>query len=425
MTAEFYRKLAAFAGVDVFLYEGNSRAVEETERAGDAFTGTRNAADAAGRTAGRAAFFPANPLARSEGLRRALAARADAQPQPVIFRDENEVYFCCCKTKEEQYLMWGPVCAARMDRAALHRFYKSWGIRQEEEKHPVVLPYFRILFLTGIFSELAQGRAFPEEELLRANGLSAPENPETEIFLRGMEAGSDEMYHHTYQEEMLTLNCVREGRLDDIEEYMERLELSAGRLSAKDFNHNKNLAICAVTLFTRAAIEGGVSPADAYRLSDLYINRIDRALEVSEILENRKQSLYEFTKMAADAGRRKKGSGYVEKCRDYIHKNFHGKISLSEAASAIGVSESYLSRIFKEETGMQMQEYVLRFRVERAKNLLKYSEASLAEIAGYVGFSSQSRFGEVFRRYEQMTPREYRERWKPGEFVSGKVADKR
>ena len=67
---------------------------------------------------------------------------------------------------------------------------------------------------------------------------------------------------------------------------------------------------------------------------------------------------------------------------------------------------------------MQIQEYIQKTRVERAANLLKYSEASLTEISDYVCFNSQSHFGSVFKKYMNMTPGEYRNRYKQKEFRS-------
>ncbi|MCC8066683.1 MAG: helix-turn-helix transcriptional regulator, partial [Clostridiales bacterium] len=75
-----------------------------------------------------------------------------------------------------------------------------------------------------------------------------------------------------------------------------------------------------------------------------------------------------------------------------------------------------LSRLFKKETGVSIQDFINNVRVEKAANLLRYSEESLSEIAEYVNFPSQSYFGKIFRQKKQMTPKQYRELYKPTEF---------
>lgn len=120
--------------------------------------------------------------------------------------------------------------------------------------------------------------------------------------------------------------------------------------------------------------------------------------------------------MVADTKNRSDLSNYTEQCKDYISKNYHHKIYLEDIAEAIGISQGHLSRIFKKDTGMKIQDYILKFRIERAANLLKYSDASISEISDYVCFNSQSHFGSIFKQYMQMTPRQYREKYKQKEF---------
>ena len=167
---------------------------------------------------------------------------------------------------------------------------------------------------------------------------------------------------------------------------------------------------------TREAIAGGVAPAEAYKLSDLLINQIDSCTKIEEVAELNRKSLYLFTKLVADTKLKPHLSNYTEQCKDYISKNYHHKIYLEDISEAIGVSQGHLSRVFKKDTGMKIQDYILKFRIERATNLLKYSDASLSEISDYVCFNSQSHFGSVFKEYMGMTPRQYREKNKQKEF---------
>ena len=71
-----------------------------------------------------------------------------------------------------------------------------------------------------------------------------------------------------------------------------------------------------------------------------------------------------------------------------------------------------------------MKEYLNQVRTERAKNLLKYSNSSLVEISDYVGFSSQSYFGSVFKRIAGMTPQQYRNRYHVKEFGEQNILTK-
>ena len=225
-------------------------------------------------------------------------------------------------------------------------------------------------------------------------------------------------YHHTYMEERYVMDCIREGNVEEINERASGLFEKAGILSKKHFNNQRNLAIVTTTMATREAIAGGVAPADAYRLSDYLINQIDQCQTMEEMIELNRRCLYKFTKLVADTKKTRNFSSYTEQCKDYISQNYHHKIYLEDIAEAIGISQGHLSRIFRQDTGEKIQDYILKFRVKRAANLLKYSDATLSEISDYVCFNSQSHFGSVFKEYMKMTPRQYREKYKRKEFYS-------
>ena len=99
-----------------------------------------------------------------------------------------------------------------------------------------------------------------------------------------------------------------------------------------------------------------------------------------------------------------------------MRKHYREKIYLNDIADTLGVSASYLSRLFSKETGERLQDYITRVRIERAANLLIYSDESLSKIAEYINFPSQSYFGRVFREQMKLSPRKYREIHKPKEF---------
>lgn len=91
-----------------------------------------------------------------------------------------------------------------------------------------------------------------------------------------------------------------------------------------------------------------------------------------------------------------------------IHQNYTRALSLTELASTVGVSKSYLSRIFKLETGISLWDYLNRFRIQKAKELLLHTDASITGIAADVGYEDVGYFGRIFREVVSCSPRAYR-----------------
>lgn len=97
---------------------------------------------------------------------------------------------------------------------------------------------------------------------------------------------------------------------------------------------------------------------------------------------------------------------------NFIHNNFERDISLGDIARFVFLSPSYFTRAFKEETGMSPINYLLKTRIERARELLKDTGLKISDIALSVGFSNQQRFNEMFKKYTRQTPLQYRKKVK-------------
>jgi len=99
----------------------------------------------------------------------------------------------------------------------------------------------------------------------------------------------------------------------------------------------------------------------------------------------------------------------LRRATDYIHDNLARDLSLAEIADVVDLSTYHFVRAFKQTTGQTPYQYLLKSRIERAKQMLADTELPLAEIGFLVGFNSQSHFTTSFRRLAKLTPKTYRE----------------
>ncbi|MDG0792650.1 helix-turn-helix domain-containing protein [Cohnella ginsengisoli] len=94
----------------------------------------------------------------------------------------------------------------------------------------------------------------------------------------------------------------------------------------------------------------------------------------------------------------------------YIEAHYSDKeLSLLVAADYLGMSNSYLSRFFKDHTGYNFIDYVTRLRIQRAKDLLSGTDLSITEIADKVGYGSANSFIRSFKKLESITPGQFKE----------------
>lgn len=361
-----------------------------------------------------------NPIACSGELRAKLIHEASKQKLPYIYKDEYSVYFACIQAENVNYLI-GPMSIRLIERVELHRFYRSYGIVEAQEKRLVHFSFAEVLDIVEVVAKLLLQEEYIDNDLIYANHLVAEtkEQEEHDQILFDMKEGEEELYHHTYQEERKLLDSVRDGRSEDAIQYSRNMDSELGKLSTRELNHWRNVAIVAITLTTRAAIEGGISPSVAYRISDFYIQKSDGCKDIAQIIKYRDHAIEELTEQVKKKKLRKTSS-YVERCRDYVEKHYREKIYLSEIADTLGLSETYLSRLFKKETGERLQDYIVDVRLGHAANLLKYSEESISKIAEYVNFPSQSYMGKIFKEKYMMSPKQYREQNQPIEYFQSR-----
>jgi len=98
----------------------------------------------------------------------------------------------------------------------------------------------------------------------------------------------------------------------------------------------------------------------------------------------------------------------ISKALQFIKENYMNAISLQSVSDFIHVSSSYLSHLFKKETGDTLTEAIAKFRVEKAKELLKRNDIRTYEIASLTGIDNPAYFSFIFKKYTGFSPKEYK-----------------
>ncbi|MBQ9361138.1 MAG: response regulator [Lachnospiraceae bacterium] len=99
----------------------------------------------------------------------------------------------------------------------------------------------------------------------------------------------------------------------------------------------------------------------------------------------------------------------VHKAAEYIENNYFEEISLNLLAKQFNIENSYFSRVFKQETGSNVMQYIARLRMEKAVAYMENESINLTEIAFMVGYDDYNYFNRVFKKFNGMSPSEYRQ----------------
>lgn len=179
-----------------------------------------------------------------------------------------------------------------------------------------------------------------------------------------------------------------------------------GRMSLNEARQWKYWAVSVVAIAIHYAILGGLDETDAYNLSDAYIQTLDSLSSMQEALSYLQEKALELVR-AVHAVRSKNAlSPKIRKCVHYIHVHLHEKITIHTLSSYVGLSDDYLSVLFKKETGTSVHSYILDKRLQAALPMLKEG-LPCEQVAYHLAFCSQSHFISCFREKYGMTPARY------------------
>jgi len=112
----------------------------------------------------------------------------------------------------------------------------------------------------------------------------------------------------------------------------------------------------------------------------------------------------------------------LRRVKEFVHAKIEDELRLSELAQSVGLSTAHFSEMFRKSTGETPHQFVLRLRVERAKEMLRSAEPRVLDVAVACGFKTQQHFARVFRQLCGSTPTEYRREF-PGHVVPPRVGD--
>lgn len=267
---------------------------------------------------------------------------------------------------------------------------------------------------------------FDENTICQANWPTSKQTDSMPILFRKIFDNIEEGFvHNPYNHEKRQVESITRGDVDQLEDILkERFPGRYGSLSEDPVRQEIYIGIVETTLASRAAIKGGLHPETAFYLSDITIQKLDKchdtisAMNISLDMQRKYAMLVAEQKANNLSSENQSSNINISRCKDYVFSHLHDKITVREIANAIGLDENYLSSLFKNVEGVSLKDYIQNEKITLAKHMLTYSNYSYSEISTYLGFSSQSHFGKVFKHFTGYTPKSYRDNFAADDFIN-------
>ena len=220
----------------------------------------------------------------------------------------------------------------------------------------------------------------------------------------------DHHYQHpSYRLEKQLTGEIQKGLLKEAIATLQEINTNEKATLAKNnLRSLKNSMIASCTIFTRAVIEAGIDPEDAFSLSDLFIQSIEAYENVKELEKFEFKMLEDFIRLIQS--RLIYSYSYpISKVIRYIHENTASKLSVSELASLSGLSTDYLSNLFHKEVGISLNHYIQERKIELAKKFLEFSDMKITDISTLLEYCNPAYFSNVFKKHTGLSPAEFKQ----------------
>lgn len=212
-----------------------------------------------------------------------------------------------------------------------------------------------------------------------------------------------------YQVESQIIHATIKGNETQAVEAVTKIQqLMMPRRLSNELRDNKDYCITLNTLLRKAAEQGGVHPIHIDSVSNGHIQQIEQLTSVDQCLLFRRKMTCTYCRLVQTCNLQDY-SLLTRKVMTCVSTDLTADLSLRSLAAQLNVNASYLSSLFKKETGLSLTEYVNRSRIEHAQLLLITTDLPIKTIALQCGISDMYYFSRLFKRVSGLTAKAFRE----------------
>lgn len=183
--------------------------------------------------------------------------------------------------------------------------------------------------------------------------------------------------------------------------------LSFERRLSDPVRNLKNYCIIMNTLLRKAAESGGVHPLYLDRISSDFARKIETVVSTEAVQTLMGEMFRNYCRLVKKNATQHY-SPPVQKVILHINTNLSGDLSLKSLSATQNMNASYLSALFKKETGQTVTDYVNQMRVHQAERLLGTTKLQIQTVAQHCGISDVNYFSKIFKKYTGKSPIQYR-----------------
>lgn len=335
-----------------------------------------------------------------------------------LFLCENPVYFfALAQVSENAYVLLGPAGPMRYNKNALRESIRETAYAADMETILNILEFGPNVSMQNMVNTLRLavhviiGNVIATEHICMRFQEQRQINIGPHLVQNQFQEMEEQRLHTPKSYEDILHKSIENGDPSVFKEYqLKPVPGAIGRMSFNPEQQKRYEFVVSMTLFSRAAMRGGLDAETALSISDAFCQEMDSLPAPVDTTQLQVSAIHVFIEKVREVKQADTHySPAIAACRRFITNNVQNKIQLSDIANYCGLSPSWLSKKFEAEVGVSIPDYIHEKRLEHACHLLQYTSFSICEISNILQYCTQSYFTEKFKERYHMTPKKFRD----------------
>lgn len=225
------------------------------------------------------------------------------------------------------------------------------------------------------------------------------------IFFNEVQFEKSTNYYYPVQLEKLIINNIQAGNEEKIKQGLEQLKTELNQKQTLSYENVFRIYNRLLDAGVDLLFESNLSSADFFDEKYNIHEELAKCETVDDISTWMEFIFIKFMEILKEST---PSNAKVEQSIQYMTSHYQQDLSVDSIAESVELNSAYLSRIFKQTTGKTILEYLTLLRIYESKHLLENSKDNIHEVAQKVGYNNINSFIRFFRKYEGITPGEYR-----------------
>ncbi|MDF2961605.1 MAG: AraC family transcriptional regulator [Paenibacillus sp.] len=228
------------------------------------------------------------------------------------------------------------------------------------------------------------------------------------ISMDSLEHDEESMYRFDQAQSDRLLSAMRAAEPNQLSLELNELFDSLSRNRRNGFKYCRNVCLQLILLSNRLMLELNIQSRELEEKELSLWERVFKQETITDLKFTLESHLTEVCSLIQEK-RNGKSSNVIERIRKVIEQRYPDNVTVSDIAESVFLSSTYVSLLYKQETGETVYEYLTKVRIEKAKELLRDPSFKFYEVCYAVGYSDPSHFSKLFKKATGFTPSAYRE----------------